>query len=173
MAATALRLNRPTRGLTDDVYDWGWEYPVTSSAALTQHQRAFVVPSRETSSQFVITTAVLPAWVEPTLSAFVTVMSLKANWDSYGGKRTNEEVIKGALSVLTQIMDLNSPVPSIVPLGDGGVQLEWHRKQQDLEITFQADAAPTFYYQSCTTATEEEGFAADVSTLAKLFRNIA
>jgi hypothetical protein len=70
-------------------------------------------------------------------------------------------------------MELNSPVPSVVPLGDGGLQLEWHRKQQDLEIVFHLDAVPTFYYQNRRTQKDREGFATDAVALAAVFANIA
>jgi hypothetical protein len=70
-------------------------------------------------------------------------------------------------------MDGASPAPSIVPLGDGGIQFEWHRKQQDLEITFAADDTPQFFYQNRATGVEQIGLASDVTNLAQLLRNIA
>jgi hypothetical protein len=70
-------------------------------------------------------------------------------------------------------MEPATPAPSVVPLADGGLQLEWHRKQQDLEVAFPTDDPPQFFYQNRTTGASQEGFANDVSNLAQLLRNIA
>ena len=70
-------------------------------------------------------------------------------------------------------MENASPAPAVVPLGDGGLQLEWHRKQQDLEVVFSADDTPLFFYENRTTGVEQEGFASDVAKLAQLLRKIA
>jgi hypothetical protein len=70
-------------------------------------------------------------------------------------------------------MEDSSPAPAVVPLGDGGLQLEWHRKQQDLEVVFPADDTPQFFYQNRSTGVEQEGFACDVLNLAQLLRKIA
>jgi hypothetical protein len=173
MQSTALRANRPARSLTEDLYDWEWEPVEASSAALTQHNKQYVIPFRGGSSQLVVVTPKLPNWLEPTIEGFSTVLSLRENWDSYGGKRTSADSIKQALAVLTQIMEVNSPVPSVVPLGSGGLQLEWHRKQQDLEIVFELDAAPIFYYQNRASGKALEGFATDSNSLASVFANLA
>ena len=173
MAATALRFYRPARTLTESIYDLDWDSPAASSAALTQHSREFIIPSGESTRQFVVTTSELPRWLEPALAGFSALLSLRENWDSYGGRKTSDELIVQALDVLTHIMELNSPVPSVVPLGDGGLQLEWHRKQQDLEIVFHLDAVPTFFYQNRRTQKEREGFATDAVVLAAVFANIA
>jgi len=184
VATLALEMPRPTRALTENQFDSRWEYPETSSAAFTPMSKAFVIPTQESSNRFVVTTSQLPAWVEPTISqlpawveptisAFSSIRSLGENWDSYGGKKTSDDVIRLALSIMSQIMPVDAPVPSVVPLGDGGLQLEWHRKQQYLEIVFPADATPTFYYCKKGTEVETEGFATDIMNLAKLVGSIA
>jgi len=164
---------RPPRTLTESQFDSRCEYPETSSAAFTPVSKTFVFPTQESSNRFVVKTSQLPAWLEPTLSAFLSIRSLGENWDSYGGKKTSDDLIKLALSILTQIMPVNAPVPSVVPLGDGGLQLEWHRKQQDLEIVFPVDTTPTFYYCKNNSGVETEGFATDFLKLATLVGSIA
>lgn len=164
---------RSPRALTENQFDSGYEYPETSSAAFTPVPKAFVFSTQEKFNRFVVTASELPEWVKPTISAISSIQSLSENWDSYGGKKTSDDLIKLALSVLTQIMSVNAPVPAVVPLGDGGLQLEWHRKQQDLEIVFPADTTPTFYYCKKTSGVETEGFATDFLKLATLVGSIA
>jgi hypothetical protein len=173
MATLTLAQPRQTRALTENQFDSSWEYQETSSAAFTPLPKAFAFPTQEKSNRFVVRANELPDWVKPTISGFVSIRSLSENWDSYGGKKTSDDLIKQALLILTQIMPFNAPAPSVVPLGDGGLQLEWHRKQQDLEIVFAADTTPTFYHYEKTTGTETEGFATDFLKLARLVGSIA
>ena len=97
---------------------------------------------------------------------------LPDNWDSYGGRKINRDIISQSLSVLALIMEATSPPPSVVPMGNGGLQLEWHRKQQDLEIVFPSDEAPQFFYQDRTTGGQQEGSTNNITTLVQLLRNI-
>jgi hypothetical protein len=57
-------------------------------------------------------------------------------------------------------------------LGDGGLQIEWHRRQQDLEIVVAADEAPRFYYKNRATGAEQEGLANQLGTLVQLLSNL-
>ncbi len=182
MAAAALSFSlaqptlRPTKALTDGQFESRREASVASLAAFTRtRELTFVVPSEGSSHRILVTltTDHLPSWVKPAISAIVGVQNLSENWDSYGGRKISRDLIKQSLSVLELIMGADSPAPSVVPLGDGGLQLEWHRKQQDLEITFAADDTPRFYYQNRATGVEQPGFASEVANLTQLLRNIA
>jgi hypothetical protein len=51
----------------------------------------------------------------------------------------------------------DSLAPQMTPLADGGVQAEWHRPEQDLEIVVPANEDPTYYYFDGRTSEEEEG----------------
>jgi hypothetical protein len=146
-----------------------------SSGALTPPaSKTYLFPSNAGDYRFVVTTNEFPPpWIGPTISRFASVQELAEGWDSYGGKKINHALIRLALSLLAQIMDETSSPPAVVPLSDGGLQLEWHRKQQDLEISFPADDRPQFSYQNRATGIESGGFASDVMKLAELVRNIA
>jgi hypothetical protein len=182
MAAIALPQFQPTTAFTGDQFESRWEHSSTSSAALSKPKvrlykfpfgrSAFRVVVTESLVPVALTESTIPAWVEPTISAFMRVQSLPENWDSYGSKKVNSDMVVQSLSILGQIMDPASPAPSVVPLGDGGLQLEWHRNQQDLEIVLPADELPQFYYKDRRAGTEQEGPAGDVSSLARLLRMI-
>jgi hypothetical protein len=183
MAAIALPQFQPTTALTGDQFESRWEHPATSSAALSKPKvRRYKFSFGKSAFKVVVTEHVVPAgftenslptWVEPTIAAFMTVRSLAENWDLYGGKAVGSDVVVESLSILGQIMDAASPAPSVVPLGDGGLQLEWHRNQQDLEIVFPSDDVPQFYYRDRRAGIEQDGLASDFSNLARLLRGIA
>jgi hypothetical protein len=174
MAALALSEFQPTAALTQNESRPRWEQTAASSAALTRpKERAFLIPSGASAYRIVITTGKIPKWVEPTISGFIAIQTLPDNWDSYAGKKISWELIRQSLDTLGLIMEEGSPEPSVVPLGNGGVQLEWHRRQQDLEITFASGEFAQFFYSNQITGERHEGFANDFAKLAQLLRNIA
>jgi len=173
MATIALSRPFSATALTEDQFDPQWEAPPASSAALTgPREQSFTFAGKANTYRVLLRDHVLPAWVKPTISGFIGVQSLADNWDSYGGKAVNRELIERSLTVLVQIMRADSPAPAIVPLGDGGLQIEWHRRQQDLEIVVAADEAPRFYYKNRATGAEQEGLANQLGTLVQLLSNL-
>jgi len=51
----------------------------------------------------------------------------------------------GALAFLVQNALHDMPAPYVVPMSNGGIQIEWHRSGVDLEISFVPLEAPTFW----------------------------
>lgn len=115
----------------------------------------------------------MPNWISPTVNALVRVLALPENWDSYGGRKVNAAFVAQALEVLSRSMPRNLTAPSVVPLGDGGIQLEWHRRQQDLEITFSPDEPPQYFYRNRATDEDQEGSPVNHRELAQLLQNLA
>lgn len=58
------------------------------------------------------------------------IATLPDNWDSYGADTPWPDAIATARRIVT----LFQHAPAIVPLSDGGVQLEWYREGFELEI---------------------------------------
>ncbi len=75
-----------------------------------------------------------PAWFYPTLSWLQRLNHLGENWDSYGGRPPQDDVIVNALELIGHLLGHDSTPPAIVPTSAGGVQLEWHRAGDELEI---------------------------------------
>lgn len=175
-AFLALPASRPAKALSDNQFDCRRETTIASSSVFAKPKELVYSVSTEGGSyriRLTISTDQPPAWVNPTFTSIIGIHRLPDNWDSYGGKRIKSDLVSQSLSFLGLIMNTDSPAPSVVPLGDGGLQLEWHRKQQDLEITFAADNNPQFFYQNRITGVEQIGFANDVTNLTQLLRNIA
>ncbi|KAA6463359.1 hypothetical protein DYQ86_08640 [Acidobacteria bacterium AB60] len=172
MPATAVQPFRRARALTEDVYAPSWEVPTLNSAAFSR-TKTTLVPAGQIRPRIVVTTPDLPGWIAPTAKALSGLLNLSENWDSYGGARIQEAIVVRALILLTQILGINSPAPSVVPLSDGGIQLEWHRKQQDLEIVFPADALPTYFYCDRHSGIEDEATATEIVKLTNLIESIS
>ena len=76
------------------------------------------------------------AWYPEVASRLAELMRLPRDWDSYGGVAVNQRSAARALWFLSRSLERDSDAPWVVPLGDGGVQLEWHRPGFDVEIVF-------------------------------------
>ncbi len=98
-----------------------------------------------------------PAWLGPTIQAFTDLLQLPRNWDGYGAVQVREPIVRKALLMLVGVMEDDAPAPSVVPLSDGGIQVEWHRRGRNLEIEFPAIESPSFYYYEDGSEVESEG----------------
>lgn len=76
-----------------------------------------------------------PRWLLPTLRSLDELMTLPPNWDSYGAQPIRRRNAIEALSLLAEVSCVSTPAPSVVPLPDGGIQLEWHSGGVDLEVS--------------------------------------
>ena len=78
----------------------------------------------------------LPEWtwqVEP-IKKILGTLQLLENWDSYGGHTPTREAAETAIQLIASITFANPPRPRVVPLGTGGIQLEWKNGQRELEV---------------------------------------
>lgn len=98
-----------------------------------------------------------PSWLMPALQGFANLVTLPANWDKEGASRIDGATINRALAATDRLLDADSPAPSIVPLSNGGLQIEWHRRRRDLEIEFTPSGRTEFYFFDGDTAEEHEG----------------
>src|SRR5262245_21027244 len=64
-------------------------------------------------------------WARPTIDRLKAVALLPNNWDQRGSTAPRADVISFAWNILAQIMPYDGRVPVVVPLGNGGLQLEW------------------------------------------------
>lgn len=86
------------------------------------------------------------------------LLTLRANWDSYGGRPVSIPAAMDAISWLSDSAVPGLPAPSVVPGSDGSIQLEWHIHDIDLEILFSPSARPEFVYENHESGAEEEGY---------------
>lgn len=77
-----------------------------------------------------------PEWtwqVEP-IKKILEVLSLPENWDSYGGHAPRKEAAETAIQIIASIVQADPPRPRVVPLGTGGIQLEWKKGAREIEL---------------------------------------
>lgn len=75
-----------------------------------------------------------PPWLHPVRTTLTVIALLKPDWDSYGALAPDPWCLETVPCLLGVIMRLDTPAPMVVPLGGGGIGLEWHTVDVDLEI---------------------------------------
>ena len=75
-----------------------------------------------------------PTWFKGVLDRLEHLLSLPANWDSFGAQAVEVRKVAHALRFLSEVMTDETPSPEIVPTPDGGLQFEWHKGRIDLEV---------------------------------------
>lgn len=73
-------------------------------------------------------------WTRTTISRLLTLVPLQHNWDFRGSAAVRGDVINFAWQLLSRIMPPDAAAPVVVPLGHGGIQLEWNADTADLII---------------------------------------
>ena len=84
-----------------------------------------------------------PEWtwhVEP-IKKILGALLLPGNWDSYGGRTPGREAAVVAINIIASIVREDPPRPRVVPLGTGGIQLEWRNGQRELEVECSPDGS--------------------------------
>lgn len=112
-------------------------------------------------------------WQRETVDRLLTLVPLRDNWDQRGSAAVRGDALSFAWTVLTQIMPHDGIAPVIIPLGNGGIQLEWsHPSGVELEIEiarpFEISA---FYFDTRDGADiEDEIDTRELDALSRLLR---
>jgi len=76
-----------------------------------------------------------PPWWKRVERAIWAIAELPEGWDSYGARPVARRNIRAALDLLRNVCRMTTPEPSIVPTTSGGLQVEWHLPQKELQVT--------------------------------------
>ncbi len=99
-----------------------------------------------------------PDWLKKTLEAMHHLSGLPENWSSYGSYRIEDTAIFEAMRVLANVLGPHGVAPLVVPTSIGGIQLEWHREGEDveLEVSPQGSLSAYAYNHQTNVAWEPE-----------------
>jgi hypothetical protein len=85
-----------------------------------------------------------------TVESLYSLSSLPSGWNSYRAKPIGPDVIQAAVRLVSNLLKANTPAPQVVPRVQGGIQLEWHLKNIDIEVYIDSSAAMRFYAEDLT-----------------------
>ncbi len=91
----------------------------------------------------------VPEWYEPAFNEITRINNLPPNWDSYGARVVAEETLAFALNVLIQLRNRypTLPLPQIGATVLGGIEMEWHEGDVDLELRIVAPREMTAFFE--------------------------
>lgn len=69
------------------------------------------------------------------------LLNLKINWDSYGAKQINKNCVLEAQVLL----DLMAQKPFIVPVCNGGINLEWNNNNFYISLKIRVNEKPRVF----------------------------
>lgn len=114
----------------------------------------------------------VPAWWETAVDALGDFLQLPYNWNSYKAHPVSKAAVVDAIDLMLYLADTtNLPEPALFPMVRGGVKLEWHTEQRDLEIGVLGHGRVTARFEDEARNLEQSvdlNLGGDVSTLHKL-----
>lgn len=80
------------------------------------------------------------------------LLSLRANWDSYGAVPLDISVARMGKGLLASLAIQKVASPQAIPTADGGLSLEWHRPELDFVISLAPphEDPSTAYFRTAT-----------------------
>jgi len=154
-----------------------------TATSITMYETAgagFTLPSYDTTTLTTVLgwpqRAPTPAieWRDVATARLAELERLAPGWDSDGGLPVRRRHANRAIQFLVRLMaDASTPIalPDIVPLADGGVQLEWHvAPGKRLDFVSDEDAEAVVLVQDAGTLRETPARLVNVTALQALFQ---
>jgi hypothetical protein len=98
----------------------------------------------------------LPPWIDPLIKQLESVLALKPGWDGAKANPITSDALEAALKVLEETMAWDTIAPAVVPVSDGGIQLEWHCAGVDLEVYVEPDGRVSAWCREGSREWEED-----------------
>ncbi len=107
------------------------------------------------------------------LDKLAELSELPENWDGYGSPGIQPVVKETASDLIETLHKAGAPMPHFAPVSGGGIQLEWRKKNRELELEILPNGEIAFL-KAPEPGEMEEGilplsFHADVFELVKWF----
>ena len=96
-----------------------------------------------------------PIWARPTIERVLALPWNQEGWQE-GARPPSTDAASHLLLAFSTTLLMDSPVPDISPMWDGGVCAEWHRNGVDLELYVTPDGNITWSFEDLGSAEEEE-----------------
>lgn len=129
---------RPGRSFLSDEDVLAWRPAIPESGAALSWNLLRATAEMQPSQRELVEAISIPEFADDNLHALVDrvqeLVSLRADWDSYGADRVKPEAALHAIKVYSLLVTEDLPRPHLVPTVNGGVQLEWHLQGVDFEI---------------------------------------
>lgn len=97
------------------------------------------------------------SWLKKSLEKLEEFKTLKPNWDSYGAKSINFDLISKTRDLLNSINMVDVPEPFLAPVSDGGVNIEWDTPNRYLSVKVRSEGVRFFGVKRDEDEKKEKG----------------
>ena len=98
-----------------------------------------------------------PDWLPDAHRRIGDLLALAPGWDSYAAQQISGDAGARAFALLEEQTQRDTPRPSIVPMSRGGIQIEWHLRNLNIEITVPPAGSPVgVWYEDLCDGSEQE-----------------
>jgi hypothetical protein len=87
----------------------------------------------------------IPRSLRESINDVLDLLDLPAGWNSYSAKPIAVANVIRVIQLLADVLGAETPRPIIVPRVRGGIQLEWHMADVDIEIYVDSPAETRFF----------------------------
>lgn len=84
-------------------------------------------------------------WLQGIEKNLRDLLLLQPNWDSYGATAIDEKIVLKAFNLLFSIESKDIPKPVVVPVSDGGIDIEWNIAKIFLSLKIREDGSRFFF----------------------------
>lgn len=121
-------------------------------------ERRIVIRKRGPSGPIEMSVSgIWPPWLLKSAGTVVDILNLPAGWNSYGAKPIAPKNAIAAIRLLAGILSADTPPPLVVPRVRGGIQLEWHSGDVDIEVYVDSPDKISFFAEHVETGETFEG----------------
>jgi hypothetical protein len=99
-------------------------------------------PSPEPGTGVSVPPLLVPARLAPLTQELERLGALAAKWNSYNSKPVTPVALRATLLLLVAL-DWQGPLPTVTPTPPGGVQLEWGKDDEGVEVEVRWDGSVT------------------------------
>ena len=109
-------------------------------------------------------------WARDLSSSLGELARLPVGWDTYGSPPPPLDLVWQVLRLLVFVERTDLPLPAVVPLPGGGIQLEWETASRELEVEFHPNGSARFLAADLRNdaATESDFPISDYETMRRL-----
>lgn len=164
-AFTSITSNVSTFAAATQLQDWAKENetrPATERDYLISEKTIVRVDQRPPTS-------VSPAWLGRVKKRLRSYEALLINWDSYGAVPLDPRVRPVAEDLIEWFAVDDMPPPDVFVTSEGGVQIEWHIRQVNIEIEISPADEDTILFHDLNSGVEwaREASSADLQAVRR------
>lgn len=97
-----------------------------------------------------------PETLKPAVDRAIELLKLPSGWNSHNAQPVSETVVCRTVEFLMEYLVRGVAAPAVVPTVRGGLQLEWHRNNVDIEVEFSTDGDAVLFVEDGTTGKSAE-----------------